>query len=258
MKKKKSFLALAALSFSAMPLFTTLGNYKITSRLHKMLVFALLLFTSNGYSCTSCNRELQQAIKDSFYTNIFIMLCAFIVLTLIVLALIYLALKKYNSNANPNIPLMAAATVLGIGTGGFADGIVLHQILQWHEMLSNKFPPNTVLHKSVNMFWDGIFHLFTLIVTLIGIYLLWKVIRKINVNTSGNLLAGGMLAGWGVFNLVEGIIDHQILKMHNVREITSNQDLWNYGFLLFGIVLILAGWLIARQAKSRLTHLDRQ
>ncbi len=29
------------------------------------------------------------------------------------------------------------ATILGVGLGGFVDGIVLHQVLQWHHMLSS-------------------------------------------------------------------------------------------------------------------------
>jgi uncharacterized membrane protein len=33
-------------------------------------------------------------------------------------------------------PPVAPALLLGIGLGGFVDGIVLHQILQWHHMLT--------------------------------------------------------------------------------------------------------------------------
>jgi len=37
-------------------------------------------------------------------------------------------------------PLIAAGTALGIGMGGFVDGIVLHQLMQVHNMLSAKYP----------------------------------------------------------------------------------------------------------------------
>lgn len=102
-------------------------------------------------------------------------------------------------------------------------------------MLTNKIPGDTVVNKSVNMFWDGIFHTFTLITTCIGIYLLWKLLNRTNINRSGYLLLGGMSMGWGLFNLVEGIIDHHILKLHNVRELSPDQDIWNYGFLALGV-----------------------
>jgi uncharacterized membrane protein len=255
MKKKKSFLILAELSALLMGFLKSLKNNKIASLSSKVILIVLLLFSSNGYCCINCNKELQHAISQSFYTNTFVMFSAFIVLTIIILVLIYFSLRNYHAASKITLqPLVAAAMVLGIGMGGFADGIVLHQILQWHEMLSNKFPPTTLLQKSVNMFWDGIFHLFTLLSTLVGIYLLWKVLRKINNNTSGYLLSGGMLAGWGVFNLVEGIINHQILELHNVREITANKELWNYGFLLFGILLVVSGWLIMRKANLSLSN----
>lgn len=69
-------------------------------------------------------------------------------------------------------PVIAACTLLGFGMGGFLDGILLHQILQWHQMISNILPPVDVVSKSVNMFWDGIFHAFTWIMTGIGAVML--------------------------------------------------------------------------------------
>ncbi len=39
-------------------------------------------------------------------------------------------------------PMVAAGLVLGIGLGGFVDGILLHPILQWHAMLSSLVRPS--------------------------------------------------------------------------------------------------------------------
>ena len=64
--------------------------------------------------------------------------------------------------------------VLGIGLGGFVDGIVLHQVLQWHNMLSNWIPPTTLEAMHVNMGWDGVFHAVVWLVTLVGVFLLWS------------------------------------------------------------------------------------
>ncbi len=50
-----------------------------------------------------------------------------------------------------------AGMLIGIGMGGFVDGIVLHQIAQWHNMLSNVVPPHTMDAMRVNMTWDGLF-----------------------------------------------------------------------------------------------------
>jgi uncharacterized membrane protein len=64
--------------------------------------------------------------------------------------------------------------LLGIGLGGFLDGILLHQILQWHNILFKVYPPHDMTNMKINMMWDGFFHTFTLIITLIGVLLLWR------------------------------------------------------------------------------------
>lgn len=206
------------------------------------------------FCCISCNKLIRDGIYNStFYPNLAIMLSAFFVLAIIVGILAYLSRRKHRKIADwqrlPDpVPLETAAIVLGIGLGGFADGILLHQILQWHEMLSAKVPATDYVGKSVNMFWDGIFHFFCLIVTVIGVVLLWRVSRTIGAAKSGRLLAGGMLSGWAVFNLVEGIIDHQILKLHNVMEYAYNHDVANWVFLGSSVLMLLLGkWV----AKSR-------
>ncbi|HEY0055478.1 MAG TPA: DUF2243 domain-containing protein [Pedobacter sp.] len=184
------------------------------------------------------------------------MLLAFIVLGIIVTSLIYLANKKeqaggwHDKGKKSIVPLISTSAILGIGIGGFIDGILLHQILQWHEMLSNKLPPIDLVAKSVNMFWDGVFHAFTLIVTTIGIFFLFSLLSRRDVIISKRLFIGGMVLGWGLFNIVEGVIDHHILKLHNVREISDNVDAWNYGFLVVSVFMIVgAVWAIFSDSK---------
>jgi uncharacterized membrane protein len=55
-----------------------------------------------------------------------------------------------------------------------------------------------------------------------------------------------LLAGWGVFNIVEGVIDHQILGIHHVRDDLGSPLGWDIGFLLFGVVLIAVGLALAK------------
>ena len=61
--------------------------------------------------------------------------------------------------ATPSAP----GVLLGIGLGGFLDGIVLHQILQWHHMLTSEGadPDTTIAGLQVNTLADGLFHAFT-------------------------------------------------------------------------------------------------
>jgi uncharacterized membrane protein len=147
-------------------------------------------------------------------------------------------------------PLATPALLLGIGLGGFVDGIVLHQILQWHNMLSSVTPPTDLIAMKYNMVWDGLFHAATWIVTFVGVVLLFRAGRRDDVVWSGRIFAGTMLAGWGLFNFVEGIIDHFVLGLHHVHP-GANQLAWDIGFVAIGGVgFMLAGYLLGRSEIS--------
>lgn len=204
-------------------------------------------------ACITCNSEVQEAIYNSeFLPNLLTMTIGFLILGIIVAVLAWFSFKKYTKHSllypdkdllNP-VPLSITAIILGIGIGGFIDGILLHQILQWHGMFTNILPADTVVNKSVNMFWDGIFHLLTLIAVIIGVVSLTRLLNKKNINSSPKLVWGGFFAGWGLFNLVEGIIHHHILQFHNVKEISQFPEIWNYGFLASGVLFIVIGFSI--------------
>lgn len=144
-------------------------------------------------------------------------------------------------------PITAPALLLGIGLGGLFDGIVLHQILQWHHMLTSQgdFPATTVRGLEVNTLWDGLFHATTYVFIAVGIFMLWDRARSGGVKWSWRGLVGWMLVGWGLFNLVEGIIDHHILQIHHVRT-GPNELAWDLAFLAFGAVSVAVGWAVAR------------
>jgi uncharacterized membrane protein len=214
--------------------------------------------SNSFFACITCNKEIRDGIYNSrFYPNLITMLSAFIVLAVIVALLVVLSNKRYKKRVSDNpgiqvlspVPLTTASMVLGIGLGGFIDGIVLHQVLQWHEMLSAKIPATDYVGKSVNMFWDGIFHFFCLIVVLVGVVMLWKLMGRKDVHRSGKLLGGGMLLGWGLFNIVEGVIDHHILKLHNVMELSPDHGVANYSFLGVSVLMLIGGYMLVRKVE---------
>jgi uncharacterized membrane protein len=136
--------------------------------------------------------------------------------------------------------LVSAATLLGVGLGGFVDGILLHQLLQWHHMLSTPLPPTDLIALKVNMFWDGLFHAFTWSVAFAGLLLLWRAEQRRTAPWPTSLFVGGLLLGWGLFNLVEGLVDHQLLGLHHVHP-GRGELAWDVGFLLFGAALAAGG-----------------
>ena len=93
------------------------------------------------------------------------------------------------------------------------------------------------------------FMTYTWMVTLTGIICIWRALGYPGNSRSGFLLAGGLLQGWAVFNLIEGILNHHLLRLHHVREITGSTDLWNFGFLILSVLLLFIGIFISRRAR---------
>lgn len=140
--------------------------------------------------------------------------------------------------------------LFGLGLGGFFDGIVLHQILQWHHMVSNteSYPPTSVANLEINVMADGFFHAATYIFVLAGLITLWTALSNRPIPWSTLGFIGAMLAGWGIFNLVEGIVDHHILQVHRVNETVPESQMiyWDIGFLVWGAAMLIIGWILWR------------
>jgi uncharacterized membrane protein len=138
--------------------------------------------------------------------------------------------------------------LLGLGLGGFFDGIVLHQILQWHHLLSAHVPPDSVADLQLNTLADGLFHAATWIFTVVGVVTLWGAVRD-DAPLAWSRLGGGLLVGWGAFNLTEGTVNHQILGIHHVRP-GPDELLYDIGFLAWGAAMLIAGMLLLRKPST--------
>jgi uncharacterized membrane protein len=149
-------------------------------------------------------------------------------------------------------PNRSPGILLGLGLGGFLDGILLHQIIHWHNMGSAKLPPVTLEALRQNMRWDGFFHAAVWLLTVAGVYLLVRDGRQGYPLPTASVLTGQLLLGWGIFNLVEGTIDHLILGIHHVRDLPVHVPLYDWIFLLVGgIGFVLAGYVISSRARNR-------
>jgi uncharacterized membrane protein len=146
-------------------------------------------------------------------------------------------------------PLIASGLILGAGLGGFFDGILFHQILQFHNMLSGRIPVTDLVSAKVNMIWDGFFHAGVWALTCLGLYLLFRSGGRRDVPWSGRILLGSLSMGWGIFNLFEGIIDHGILGIHHVYEYTADHAPADMAFLASGALLMGAGWALIRAGR---------
>ncbi|HEU5026471.1 MAG TPA: DUF2243 domain-containing protein [Spirillospora sp.] len=92
--------------------------------------------------------------------------------------------------------------MLGVGLGGFVDGILLHQLLQWHHMLTSTntdrigvkyYDPHTVSGLEMNTLWDGLFHVVCWLAVLIGLAVLYS--RVTHRRRAGRGAGGRRMAG---------------------------------------------------------------
>jgi uncharacterized membrane protein len=167
------------------------------------------------------------------------------------------ATPRVRSIAAPIQPTRLPGILYGLGLGGFFDGIVLHQILQWHHMLSHSeaYPVDTVPGLQVNTLADGFFHLamwFLVVAASITTITAW---RQGRLAPNWSFHFGLVLLGWGTFNLVEGLIDHHLLQVHHVRDDLGGPLAWDIGFLVLSVLLTVGGWLLHQRGVRTL---DRQ
>jgi uncharacterized membrane protein len=157
-------------------------------------------------------------------------------------------------------PTRAPSFLLGLGLGGFVDGIVLHEILQWHHIVSNveAYPTDTVAGLEVNVVADGFFHVVTWLLVMAGTTMTVMSWQRGRLAPSWSFHFGLLLLGWGVFNLVEGLIDHQLLQVHHVRDDLGGPLAWDIGFLVFGLLLVAFGWWLHRRGAREWDQLDRR
>ncbi len=148
-------------------------------------------------------------------------------------------------------PSRQAGILLGLGLGGFVDGILLHQIIHWHNMGSAVLPPTTLEAMRTNMRWDGLFHAAVWLLTIAGVYRLLRDGRQGVQLPDAKAFTGLLILGWGLFNLVEGIVDHHLLGLHHVRDLPAHVPLYDWLFLgVGGLGFMLLGWVMSRSRAA--------
>ena len=64
-----------------------------------------------------------------------------------------------------------------------------------------------------------------------------------------SLLTIACSAGWGLFNLVEGIIDRYVLNLHHLVE-RLGLPIFDHAFLASGVIFIVAGMSAVRSTTE--------
>lgn len=140
--------------------------------------------------------------------------------------------------------------VTGVGLGGFLDGIILHQLLQWHHMASEIVPPTTMRAMAINLFADGLFSLTMWLTTVVGFALIWRNLRRDpGALPAHRVMLGWLLIGWGAFHFFDGVIFHALLGLHHIRQV-ENFLPYDIGFFVMGVGLVAIGLMLAREPKG--------
>jgi uncharacterized membrane protein len=133
---------------------------------------------------------------------------------------------------------------LGFALGGFFDGILLHQVLQWHHLLSLWAPEEGL---PFHVWWDGIFHAAHYAIAAVALVGLWRRRADAARAGAGRLLAGWSFLGFAAWHVLDVVLNHWILQMHRTRLDVADPLPWDLGLLAIGLVAGAIGWLILRR-----------
>lgn len=134
-----------------------------------------------------------------------------------------------------------AAVLLGAGVMAAVDQIIFHQLLQWHHFFDYGVP-------IIGIVSDGLLHAAELLAIVIGVFLLIDLSQR-RLLLKQWAWAGGFL-GMGAFQLFDGIINHKVLGIHQIR---YDVDLFYYDLTwnLSALALLAVGGWLYRHAKRQ-------
>jgi uncharacterized membrane protein len=143
-----------------------------------------------------------------------------------------------------------AGYLIGVALGGFFDGILLHQVLQWHHLLSLVDSP-VLKDIRAQILADGLFHVLMYLIALWGLALLWRSRQAFADRSGGRMLAACVLLGFGVWNIIDVVLFHWVLVIHRIRVDSAYPLFWDMGWLLlFGPPFLIAARALRRRAAA--------
>ncbi|MDA8457136.1 DUF2243 domain-containing protein [Acidovorax sp. GBBC 3334] len=135
-----------------------------------------------------------------------------------------------------------AGGFLGFGAGGFFDGILLHQVLQWHHLLSGLRSP-VLQDIRMQILADGVFHALMYAIAAAGLWKLCKSRRSFALPNGGRCLWSFFLLGFGAWHLMDAVFSHWLLGLHRIRDASTTPLAWDVTWLvLFGVLPMWIGW----------------
>jgi len=129
----------------------------------------------------------------------------------------------------------------GVGLIAFLDETVFHQLLHWHHF----YDRSTV---ELGLVSDGLFHAFGFFAVVAGLFLFAELRRRESLSRPRWI--GGLLVGAGAFQLYDGLVQHKLLGLHQIRygvELVPYDIAWNGA----AILLIIVGATLLLRSRAR-------
>ncbi len=137
---------------------------------------------------------------------------------------------------------IAAGALIGVGVAGFLDEVVFHQLLRWHHFYDGS--------PAAGLISDGIFHAVSWVATVAGLFL-YADLRRRDADDR-RLLWGSGLVAWGAFQVYDGLVQHKLLDLHQIRyrvDLVPYDVAWN----VVGWIGVVAGLVVLRGARRPAT-----
>jgi len=142
---------------------------------------------------------------------------------------------------NPARRTFWSGFLIGIGIMAAIDEIIFHQLLAWHHFYDQSTP-------LIGLISDGVLHAAELVAIVTGFFLLQR-LRSHNLYRPHWALAGAVL-GAGIFQVFDGLVNHKLLRLHQIRYGVGSVLPYDLAWNLFGAALILLGLLLYRRART--------
>lgn len=138
---------------------------------------------------------------------------------------------------------MGWAGVVGFALGGFFDGILLHQVLQWHHLLS--LVPE-IGDLRLQVVWDGYFHALMYVLASVGLWGVWRA-RAGLAERGGGAALGAVLIGFGLWHGIDSVLSHWVLGIHRIKLDSPDPLMWDLiWFFAFGLAPMGVGCILLR------------
>lgn len=134
--------------------------------------------------------------------------------------------------------------LFGLGFVAFIDETVFHQLLHWHHFYDKST-------TDIGLVSDGLFHAFSWLATIGGLFLFADLRRRSTLWLK--LWWGGVLLGAGVFQLYDGIIQHKLMRLHQIRYV-ENVIVYDLVWNIAALAMIIVGGILVWRARREAVH----